>query len=93
MSNVNNVSNNTPVQKIAAPVIAKPASAATASAPLRASDRLELSGLSGVLKTLKANDVRTDKVADIKAQINAGTYENDSKLNAATDRLLDDLLK
>jgi anti-sigma28 factor (negative regulator of flagellin synthesis) len=46
-----------------------------------------------LLKTLKNNDIRTDKVAAIKAQIEAGTYEDDKKLDAAVDRLLDDLLK
>jgi anti-sigma28 factor (negative regulator of flagellin synthesis) len=32
-----------------------------------------------------------DKVASIKAQIEAGTYEDDHKLDVAADRLLDDL--
>jgi hypothetical protein len=29
----------------------------------------------------------------VKAQIEAGTYEDDQKLDAAVDRLLDDLTK
>jgi negative regulator of flagellin synthesis FlgM len=49
--------------------------------------------MSHLLKALKSNDVRVDKVADIKKQIEAGTYETDDKLNIAADRLLDDLLK
>ena len=56
-------------------------------------DKLELSGVSHLLKTLKNNDVRLDKVAIIKAQIEAGTYDDEKKLDAAVDRLLDDLLK
>jgi anti-sigma28 factor (negative regulator of flagellin synthesis) len=32
-------------------------------------------------------------VAAIKAQIEAGTYEDDQKLDIAADRLLDDLMK
>ena len=39
------------------------------------------------------NDVRTDKVESIKSQIEAGTYEDDHKLNVSVDRLLDDLTK
>ena len=66
---------------------------ADAPAQLPAHDRLELSGVSHLLKTLKNNDVRTDKVAIVKAQIEAGTYEDDKKLDAAVDKLLDDLLK
>jgi negative regulator of flagellin synthesis FlgM len=36
-------------------------------------------------------DIRTDKVAEIRAQIANGTYETDDKLNVALDRLLDEL--
>lgn len=90
--NVNNVNSTSPVQKIVANPIQKqiPADAPTQA---RASDRLELSGASHLLKTLKANDVRTDKVASIKSQIEAGTYEDDHKLNVAIDKLLDELNK
>jgi anti-sigma28 factor (negative regulator of flagellin synthesis) len=43
---------------------------------------------------LKANDVRVDKVAQIKGQIEAGTYDADgSKLAGSLDGLLDDLTK
>ena len=56
-------------------------------------DKVELSGMSHLLKALKNNDVRTEKVSAIKAQIEAGTYEDDAKMDAAVDRMLDDLLK
>jgi anti-sigma28 factor (negative regulator of flagellin synthesis) len=52
---------------------------------------VELSGAGAWLDALKANDVRTDKVTQIKSQIEAGTYEDDHKLTVAADRLLDDL--
>lgn len=57
-------------------------------------DRVELSsaGVGQYLKLLSGgSDVRTDKVASVKAAIENGTYENDFKLNVAADRLLDDL--
>ena len=88
--NVNNVGASSQVQKLVQNPIQKQLPA-EASGPTRASDRLELSGASHLLKTLKSNDVRTDKVASIKAQIESGTYEDDHKLNAAIDKLLDDL--
>ena len=82
-----------PVQRLVNNPIQKQVPA-DAPAQLPATDRLELSGVSHLLKTLKANgDVRTDKVAEIKAQIEAGTYDDDKKLDVAVDRLLDDLLK
>jgi anti-sigma28 factor (negative regulator of flagellin synthesis) len=91
--NVNNVGSSSPVQKIVANPIEK-SIPADAPKQLPAADRLELSGVSHLMKALKANaDVRTDKVADVKAQIEAGTYEDDKKLDAAVDRLLEDLLK
>ena len=65
------------------------AQAAGASKP-SLSDRLELSGMGHMLESLKTNDIRTDKVAAVKAQIASGIYDADgSKLDAATDKLLD----
>ena len=91
--NVNNVGSNSAVNKIVNNPVQK-AIPTDAPKQLPATDRLELSGVSHLLKALKSNgDVRTDKVADIKAQIEAGTYEDDKKLDVAVDRLLDDLLK
>ncbi|MDB5174999.1 MAG: hypothetical protein JWN51_3772 [Phycisphaerales bacterium] len=90
--NVNNVGSSSPVQKIVNNPVQK-SIPADAPKQLRATDRLELSGASHLLKTLKATDVRVDKVAAIKAQIEAGTYEDDKKLDAAASKLLDELSK
>ena len=92
MSGINGVGHNSPVHKVVSNPIQKsiPAEAPKQGA---ATDKVELSGMSHLLKTLQKNDVRTDKVAEIKAQIEAGTYEDDKKMDAAVDRLLDDLLK
>ena len=92
MSSVNNVGGSNPIQKITTPPIQKQV-ATDAPKQVRVTDRVELSGVSHLLATLKKNDIRVDKVADIKAQIQAGTYESDAKLDVATDRLLDELQK
>ena len=92
---INSISNTTPatpVQKIVSNPIQKEIPA-NAPVQLPASDRLELSGVSHMLQSLKSNDVRGDKVATVKSQIDSGTYEDDQKLNLAIDRLLDDLSK
>ncbi|HTW94139.1 MAG TPA: flagellar biosynthesis anti-sigma factor FlgM [Tepidisphaeraceae bacterium] len=91
MSSINNVGNTNPVQNIVNNPIQKsiPAGAAQQQPAV---DRLDLSGV-GYLQTLKTNDIRTDKVATVKAQIAAGTYEDDNKLNVAIDGVLDDILK
>lgn len=36
-------------------------------------------------------DIRADRVADIRAQIAAGVYETDEKLDVAVGRLLDEI--
>jgi negative regulator of flagellin synthesis FlgM len=93
ISNVNNLTGNSPVQKLVNQPIQKQVPA-DAPKQLPIHDRVELSGMSELLKTLKSGgDVRADKVADIKAQIAAGTYETDDKLAAAADRLLDELAR
>ncbi len=90
MSQINPISQPTPVQKIVANPIQK--QIPPDAPPVRASDRLELSGASGFLAALKSNDVRTDKVASIRQQLQDGTYDPDGKkLDAATDKLLDEL--
>ena len=81
-----------PVQRLTSNPVQKQVPA-DAPAQLPVTDKLQLSGVSHLLKALKNNDVRAEKVAEIKAQIASGTYEDDRKLDAAVDRLLDDLLK
>ena len=92
MSTIQSIGTNSPVPKIVQQPIPKqiPADPAPQSPTV---DKLELSGMSHLLKVLKSNDVRVDKVAQVRAQIDAGTYETDDKLNVAADRLLDDLMK
>ena len=93
INSVNNLSSSSPVQKIVSNPIQKQV-AADAPAQLPATDRLELSGASHLLQSLKTSTgIRADKVASIKAQIQAGTYEDDAKLNGAIDNLLDELNK
>jgi flagellar biosynthesis anti-sigma factor FlgM len=93
INSVNNTPSTSPIQKLVSNPLQKQV-AADAPAQLPATDRLELSGGSHLLQSLKANNgIRADKVASIKAQIQAGSYENDAKLNGAVDKLLDELNK
>jgi anti-sigma28 factor (negative regulator of flagellin synthesis) len=93
MSSVNSVGGNTPIQRPAASTPATSTSPASTTATARPADKLDLSGTSHLLQSLKTNNIRGDKVASVKAQIANGTYEDDHKLNGALDGLLDDLLK
>lgn len=92
MNPVQNTGATSPLQKIYSNPIRKQLPT-DGSKPMTASDRLELSSASHLLAILK-DSVSADKVAGIKAQIEAGTYDVDgSKLDAATNKLLDELNK
>jgi anti-sigma28 factor (negative regulator of flagellin synthesis) len=92
MNPIHNVGGNSPIQKLTSTPIQKQTPVDGAARP-SIKDRVELSGVGHLLGALKSNDIRADKVAAIKAQIEAGTYEDDKKLDVAVDRLLDDLSK
>ena len=90
MSGINGIGNTSAAHTVVSQPIHRQVSAEPTS-HTRATDKLELSGVSHLLKSLKSGDVRTEKVAAVRAQIDAGTYENEQKLDIAVDRLLDDL--
>ena len=86
---MNSVGNNPSIQKIIQQPVQKQIPANAPKQPIV--DKLELSGTSEMFKILQRNDIRTDKVAEVRAAIDAGKYEDDTKLDAAIDKLLDDL--
>jgi len=88
INSINSTVPATPVSPAGSTPAAAPASGAT---PSRGADTVEISGTAQLMATLKANPIRTDKVADIKSQIAAGSYEDDNKLTITADRVLDDL--
>lgn len=55
-------------------------------------DQLDISAEADLVSRAKElPDIRADKVASIKAQIADGSYFTDDKLDAALDRLLDEI--
>lgn len=92
MNTINSTAASSPLRPVAPATVQHETPVETA--PSRSlSDRVELSGVSHLLAALKNNDIRAEKVAAIKAQIDSGTYEDDQKLDVAADRMLDDLMK
>lgn len=92
MSSINGVNGSHPLNVPTGSVVRSGAAAsATPGGARLTSDTVELSGVNHFLSLLKSNDVRADKVAAVKAAIEAGTYETPDKLDAAVDRLLDEL--
>ena len=92
MSSLNGISGHLPAQSVGATGgVSKSAAVKVSHDQAERSDRVELSDVSHFLSKLKTNEVRSEKVASIKAAIEAGTYEDDYKLDMAIDRLLDSL--
>jgi negative regulator of flagellin synthesis FlgM len=64
----------------------------TRSVSIDTVDQLDLSREAQLLSQVDgASDIRADRVAEIRAQIETGRYESAEKLSAAVDRLLDEL--
>ena len=92
MSSINGLGGVSQIQQTSSVAKTAPTEVTSAASKPTLSDRIELSGMSGLMASLKAGgDFRADKVATIKSQIEAGTYDSDDKLDAATHRLLDAL--
>ncbi len=54
-------------------------------------DQLDISSEAKMLSQLKvAGEIRADRVADIRAQIETGVYETQEKLDVAVSRMLDE---
>ncbi len=69
--------------------VSKPA-APSAADPIQ--DELDISDAGKMVDRVKqVPDIREDRVARIRAQIDAGTYETDEKLELAVGRLLDEI--
>ena len=69
-----------------------PAQGPAASRETFGVDQLDISPEADLVSQVRdLPDIRADKVAAIKAQIAAGMYETDAKLDIALSRLLDEI--
>ena len=79
-------------QPLAAPHRMSPAQAAPSTSETYGVDQLDISPEADFVSQARdLPDIRADKVAAIKAQIRAGTYDTDEKLDIALNRLLDEI--
>lgn len=90
MSSINPISTAIPALRLS-PGSARSAQQVTETPIARRSDRVELSGVDRFLTALRTNDIRADKVSEIRSQVEAGTYDEDAKLDFVLDKVLDDL--
>lgn len=88
--NTQAISKAIPAQKLACRPIQR-TGPSNAVKNLSATDKLELSGVSHLLDTLKSMPIRKELVAEVKALVVSGAYDTDAVLAIVIDRLLDDL--
>ena len=85
VNGLGSVPNAYPVQGSQPPATAQPSS-------LAPQDELEISSAGKMLQDLDGpSDVRAERLAQIKAAIDDGTYETSEKMQIALDRLLDEI--
>lgn len=94
MSSINGLGNSSPLSPLNRSSRLSSTSDTSATSSASKGDSVELSSDVGkylsILKS-KSGDVRHDKVASVRAQIEAGTYDTDDKLDGSLDGLLDDI--
>ena len=79
-------------QPLSAPHKLAPAQAPTSPTFSQGVDQLDLSPQAELINQVhELPDIRADRVAQIKAQIAAGTYETEAKLSGALSNLLDEI--
>jgi negative regulator of flagellin synthesis FlgM len=80
-------------QGISAPHTVRNAPTLNSPRGIDTQDTLELSSAGLYAEQIQdLPEIRSERVAALREQIAAGTYETDDKLNSALDRLLDELV-
>ncbi len=93
MNNISSVSHSGAPAPIESSRAAGTAETGLSPARIRANDRVELSRAAQLLSRLsELPDVREDLVARVRAEIAAGGYETDAKIEQALDQLTEDLV-
>lgn len=79
-------------QSVGAPHINRASQPASRCESQPIHDELQISDAARVMESMQQiPDVRSDRVAAIRSQIAAGTYETADKLDVAVSRLLDEI--
>ncbi len=79
-------------QSIGAPHAAKSAQPTNRPEAAQIADEVQISDAARLVEQVhQMPDIREDRVAAVRQQIAAGTYETNEKLEAALERLLDEI--
>ena len=89
---INGAANVHASQPINAPHRAQPTQPTARPDQTTGVDQLDISHEADMASRIsEIPDIRADRVAEIRAQIEAGVYETDEKLNVAVERLFDEI--
>ncbi len=92
VNGTSSISGSLPINKQMSPTHTNNKEAPTSRPISSPQDELEISSAGRMLDEMTNNsDMRAERLAQIKAAIDDGTYETDEKLNAALSRLLGQL--
>lgn len=78
-------------QSLAGPHSARQTQATGSSFSDQYADEVQISDAARLAEAHGDADIRYDRVAEIRAQIASGTYETPEKLDAALERMLDEI--
>ena len=88
---VNGPSHVNGAQPVNAPHHARPAEQSAPTGGLSGSDEISISPEADLLSRIhELPEIRQERVDEIRAELAAGTYETDEKLDVAVSRLLDE---
>lgn len=80
---------SSPINPLKGPTEVKPGEAASALAP---QDEVQISSVGKMLDDIsRTPGIREERIAQIKAEIEAGTYDTPEKLELALSRMLDQI--
>jgi len=91
---VSNIGSVGPTQPMKQPVSNQPPAKVANTQPVQSTDEVTISPEARMLNEMAGSqDMRAERLEQIKAAINDGTYETQEKLDIALDRLLGEINK
>ena len=89
VNGISSISGSQPINKQTGPIHTNTKEAPTSKPISSPQDELEISSAGRMLDEMTNNsEMRAERLAQIKASIDDGTYETDEKLDAALSRML-----
>jgi anti-sigma28 factor (negative regulator of flagellin synthesis) len=86
MNSIDRIGKNVPISTVSPKTVHR--DLPQPSSPAVSADTVEISGRQPLKQAFKAGEIRHDKVASLRKQIESGNYNEESKIDAVVDKLL-----